>query len=55
MKYLTSLMALLPGAAMAHGTHAPVPDELHNVTHVLPVVGITILIVTLIAIWRARS
>ena len=39
MKKLITLLAVLPGAAIAHGGHAPVPEVTHGLTHAGPVLG----------------
>ncbi|GFE63753.1 hypothetical protein [Litoreibacter roseus] len=43
MKRLTALAALLPGSALAHGGHAPVPEIAHGLSHVGPFVGLVII------------
>ena len=35
-RLLTLTVALAPGAALAHGGHAPVVAELHQATHLWP-------------------
>ena len=39
MKKLCTLLAVLPGAAFAHGGHAPVPEVAHGLTHTGPILG----------------
>ena len=40
MKTPAILMAtILPGAALAHGGHAPLPDALHGMSHAAPIIG----------------
>ena len=39
MKKLIPTLAVLPGAAFAHGDHAPVPDIAHGMSHTGPVLG----------------
>lgn len=40
MKHLATLITLLPGAALAHGGHAPVPEAAHAMTHAGPILGV---------------
>ena len=50
---LTSAAAL-PGAALAHGLHAPVPD--HALAHLGPGLGLAVVIVaSLVLRWRTRG
>ena len=42
MRKTLALIALSPGAALAHGGHAPVPEALHAASHALPVVAVII-------------
>lgn len=39
MKRLLTLVALFPGAAFAHGGHAPVHDVAHGLKHAEPVIA----------------
>ena len=39
MKKLTTLFAVLPGAAFAHGGHAPLPETVHSFSHAAPAIG----------------
>ena len=50
---LTSAAAL-PGAALAHGLHAPVPD--HALAHLGPGLGLVVVIVAALVLrWRTRG
>lgn len=57
MKYLTVLTALVPGIAAAHGTHAPMPEPAHAISHANPVLGAVLVSVVLGVVltkrWRA--
>ena len=56
MKRLATLMTLLPGAALAHGAHAPVPETAHSTAHAAPVLVALLVAATvglaLYARWR---
>ena len=43
MKRLTTLAALLPASAMAHGAHPPVPDMVHGLSHAGPLMGLAVI------------
>lgn len=43
MKKLTLLLAGFPGAVLAHGGHAPLPEPAHSVSHAAPVLGIIVI------------
>lgn len=55
MKKLATLIALLPGTAMAHGMHAPVDPALHSFAHVVPGVIVIGLAAVLGLMWRSRQ
>ena len=57
MKKLVTLFTVLPGLALAHGNHAPVPEAAHGLAHAVPVlVGAVILAgVGFVIIQRWRS
>ncbi len=55
MKKFATLIALLPGNAMAHGIHAPVEPTLHAFAHVVPGVIVIGMAVVLGLLWRARQ
>lgn len=44
-------LTLLPGAAMAHGLHAPVPD--HTVAHLGPILGLAAVLIAAAVAWRS--
>lgn len=50
MKYLIFLLTLLPGAALAHGGHAPVPDAVHSALHVSILVAFGVVLALLIGV-----
>jgi hypothetical protein len=54
MKKLTTLIALLPGTAMAHGMHAPVEPTLHGFAHILPGALVIGMAAVLGILWRTR-
>ena len=57
MKKLAIAMASLPGAALAHGGHAPVAEGLHGLTHMAIGAGAAIcagvVLVILVQRWRS--
>ncbi len=55
MKKFATLIALLPGSAMAHGMHAPVEPNLHAFAHIVPGAIVIGMVVALGLIWRARQ
>lgn len=56
MKKLVILSAVLPGAALAHGGHAPVPEMAHGLVHAALPFGLVIAALVIAGvIWRARS
>ncbi len=50
MKRIATLLALIPGAALAHGGHAPVHEAAHGFTHALPAM-IGVLGIGLAVLW----
>ncbi len=54
MKKLISAIALLPGAATAHGIHAPVDPTLHSFAHVVPGALVIGMAIVLGILWRTR-
>ncbi len=58
MKRLALLSVVLPGAALAHGGHAPVPETVHGLVHTAPLalVGVAaVLAVGFYSLWRNRQ
>ena len=53
MKRLALITVFAPGAALAHGAHAPVPEVAHGFAHTGPVVGLALIAVTFGAGWLA--
>lgn len=47
MKKLFAVLAVMPGAALAHGGHAPMPAGAHELSHAAPVVGGVIIVAAL--------
>ncbi|WP_407493083.1 hypothetical protein [Pseudooceanicola sp. MF1-13] len=43
-------LSITPGAALAHGIHAPVPD--HTVAHLGPIVGLAVILIAAAVAWR---
>jgi len=43
-------LTLIPGAALAHGIHAPVPD--HTVAHLGPVLGLAVVLLAALVAWK---
>lgn len=54
MKTLFTLAVLLPGAAFAHGGHAPLPDVAHGMTHAAPLLGVAMIAVAAVLALRSR-
>lgn len=54
MKYLVLFVMLLPGFALAHGGHAPVPEAFHNTLHVSVTVGVVVALAVTIGFWVRR-
>ena len=52
MKRLALIVCAAPGAALAHGGHAPVPDMAHGLAHAGPTLATLIVAVALVAGWR---
>ncbi|MEX0339107.1 MAG: hypothetical protein AB3N11_08725 [Arenibacterium sp.] len=44
MKRFATLTILFPGAALAHGGHAPVPEAAHALSHAGPAVGALVIV-----------
>ena len=43
MKKLTLVFATLPGALLAHGGHAPLPEAAHVIAHLGPILGAVVI------------
>ncbi|BBU54915.1 hypothetical protein KU6B_11800 [Mameliella alba] len=54
MKRLVTLMTVLPGAALAHGGHAPVPEAAHGMTHTAPLLGGALIVAALALLIHKR-
>lgn len=54
MKTLITLAVLLPGAAFAHGGHAPLPEAAHGMTHAAPLLGVALIAVAAVLALRGR-
>ena len=54
MKRLVTLMTVLPGAALAHGGHAPVPEAAHGMTHAAPLLGGALIVAALALLIHKR-
>ncbi|WP_238365334.1 hypothetical protein [Mesobacterium pallidum] len=54
MKRIATLIALVPASAMAHGAHAPVPAVAHNTVHVLPLLGLAVIVAAAALAWLGR-
>lgn len=54
MKPLLILAVILPGAAFAHGGHAPLPEAAHSMTHAAPLLGVALIAVAAILALRGR-
>lgn len=54
MKTLLTLAVLLPGAAFAHGGHAPLPEAAHGMTHAGPVLAVIVIAVAAFLALRNR-
>ncbi len=56
MKTLLTFLAVLPGAALAHGGHAPLPEPAHGLSHVGPALGAFVIVLAvglaLVQRWR---
>ncbi len=46
-RIITTLAALAPASAMAHGLHAPVPEASHGLAHSAPPVAALVVLVVL--------
>lgn len=59
MKRLALITLVTPGAALAHGNHAPVPETVHGLAHTAPIalaaVAAIVLAVGLYRLWRNRQ
>jgi hypothetical protein len=59
MKRLIALAALAPGASLAHGGHAPLPEAAHAASHGtangLALAVVALAAAALLALWRARD
>jgi len=56
MKKLTAFIALLPGAAFAHGGHAPLYGPSHDSYHIAPLLGVALIVAALaLAMLRGRD
>ena len=51
MKRLLAAIVLIPGAALAHGAHPPVPEAAHGAAHAGPLVGLALIAVALGVGW----
>ncbi|MGH1416984.1 MAG: hypothetical protein ACRBB0_26100 [Pelagimonas sp.] len=51
MKRIFSLFTLIPGAAFAHGGHAPLPAGAHEVSHMVPVIVLGVIVVSAVLWW----
>ena len=54
MKKLIASLTLLPGAALAHGGHAPLPEAAHGFTHAAPLLGVALIAVAAVLALRSR-
>ena len=54
MTTLLTLAVLLPGAALAHGEHAPLPEAAHGMTHAAPLLGVAVIAVAAVLALRSR-
>jgi len=54
MKHLTASFILLPGVALAHGGHAPVPEAVHPLLHVSILVGVVVALAIGAGLWLRR-
>ncbi|MCR9107377.1 hypothetical protein [Marivita sp. XM-24bin2] len=54
MKPLLTFAVVLPGAAFAHGGHAPLPEAAHGMTHAAPLLGIAVAAVAAVLALRSR-
>ncbi|NHX27233.1 hypothetical protein HA397_25025 [Escherichia coli] len=53
MKKLVALSAVFPGAALAHGAHAPVPEAAHGLAHAGGVLAGAVIVLVLAALlWQ---
>ncbi|MDJ0857738.1 MAG: hypothetical protein QNJ03_01575 [Dinoroseobacter sp.] len=56
MRKLSTLALVAPGAALAHGGHAPVPEMAHGLAHAALPFGLVMAALLVVGlIWRARS
>ena len=57
MKRLAAFALLLPGAALAHGSHAPVTGIAHDAAHAAPLFWLLALggLLAGLWLWRIRS
>ena len=59
MKHLAFLTVFLPGAALAHGNHGPVPETVHGLVHTAPIalaaVVAIVLAIGLYSLWGNRQ
>ena len=54
MKTLLTFAVVLPGAAFAHGGHAPLPEAAHGMTHAVPLLGVAVVAVAVVLVVRSR-
>ena len=47
MKKLILALSLCPGAVLAHGGHAPLPEAAHGLSHMAPVAGAVVIVTAL--------
>ena len=43
MKRLLILACMMPGTVLAHGAHPPVPEAVHDASHIGPVAGLVLI------------
>ncbi len=56
MKHVLYLTLCLPGAAFAHGGHAPLPEPAHAMSHLGPVIGVGVILAALaLGLLRGRG
>jgi len=54
MKTLFIPAILLPGAALAHGAHPPVPEAAHGLAHAAPLLVVAVIAVGAVLALRSR-